>query len=238
LTAAVRRELRDREGLYLPSDHDCEELLNRARKRLREFSLETAMKLANKTRQAEQSQLQLEALKKEADRLAEQATTDALTGVGNRKFFDTRLAEEVNRSKRNHTPLSLIFFDLDRFKRLNDTHGHQAGDLVLKMTAVAIKKIMRTTDVLARYGGEELALIAPGTDPAGALATAERTRHALENLTVLYNDRVLKVTASFGVVTVVDPHNLDSEEQLVTLADECLYEAKRAGRNCIRSTIL
>lgn len=232
-TELEQQHLEERDTTYL-----AEDLLSQAKKQMVQVSLVTAKNLMEAARKVERNRQQLDDLQNERNRLAQQVTTDPLTDIGNRKYFDMRLGEEVNRCKRKRSALSLVLFDLDHFKRLNDTFGHQAGDMVLRSAAREIKKAMRTTDVVARYGGEEFAIIAPGTDRDGAIASAERMRACLENVSVLYNGRRLQVTASFGVVTVVNPDELRSPEQLVELTDACLYEAKRAGRNCVRSAVL
>lgn len=238
LLGQIRAELDAREDDFDDSDLDGDELLAQAKRQMIDVSLITARNLDNKARQAEESQQQLEALRRQHDSLAQQVTTDPLTEIGNRKFFDVRLGEEIKRCKRNRTPLSLVLFDLDHFKRLNDTFGHQAGDMVLKKATKEIGRVMRTTDVVARYGGEEFAVIAPETDQQGATATADRMRSCLENVLVHYNGRRLRVTGSFGVATVLNPDKLRSAEHLIELADGCLYQAKHAGRNCVRSTVL
>lgn len=238
LLVDVRHELDQTRELFEETDQDCDELLGQAKKLMIQVSLVTAENLTITARQAEENQQKIEDLRRETSRLAQQVTTDPLTGIGNRKFFDLRLQEETKRARRTGSQLSLILFDLDHFKRLNDTFGHQAGDMVLRSATKAVCKVLRTTDVVARYGGEEFAVIAPGTDLAGAIASAERMRQCLESVAVLYNGRKLRISASFGVAAVENPEHLRSVEQLVEVADACLYEAKHAGRNCVRSTSL
>ena len=162
-------------------------------------------------------------------RVASQATTDSLTGLANRWTFDEELALEWRRAERVGDPLALILFDLDNFKTINDTHGHQGGDEVLRVVGEVLARSVRQVDLAARYGGEEFAVIVPETDLDGAIDLAERLRKALESEEiVLQNGTRLSVTASFGAVVKGD---LPGGEKLVAAADERLYEAKRAGKN-------
>lgn len=215
-----------------------DELLAEARRQMVQVSLATATNLVMTARQAEETQIQVERLQKQRDMLAQQVTTDPLTGIGNRKLFDARVREEIKRCQRRHTPLALIMFDLDHFKRLNDTYGHQAGDEVLKAATRAIRGCLRASDIVVRYGGEEFIVIAPDTDMQGAEALAERMRVTLADSTIPYNGQQLGITASFGVGVANDLSRIDAVDPLVALTDKCLYEAKRAGRNCVRSDAL
>ena len=160
--------------------------------------------------------------------LQTQATTDGLTELKNHRAFQERLVTEFDRSKRYHTPLSLVLFDVDKFKQYNDTFGHPAGDIVLKRVAAIFQGTARNTDFLARYGGEEFVAILPETDAWGAREAAERFRVAIE--TAYWPERA--VTASFGIATVTDI--IFSCSELVSLADKALYRSKLHGRN--RST--
>jgi diguanylate cyclase (GGDEF)-like protein len=165
-------------------------------------------------------------------RIREMAITDDLTGLRNRRFVLLRLAEEVVRSHRHGHPLSCVLFDLDHFKKVNDEHGHAAGDGVLKAVAAEAQRSCRQSDVLGRYGGEEFLLVLPETEPAGALAIAERLRAALETLRVEWSGFTLAVTASFGVATLWPTGGTPIQpDVLVRRADEALYRAKAAGRN-------
>jgi diguanylate cyclase (GGDEF)-like protein len=162
-------------------------------------------------------------------RVASQATTDSLTGLANRWTFDEELALEWRRAERVGDPLALILLDIDNFKTINDTHGHQAGDEVLRKVGEVLAASVRQVDLAARYGGEEFAVIVPETDLGGAIDLAERLREALESEEIeLQNGTHLSVTASFGAAVKGD---LPAGEKLVAAADELLYEAKRAGKN-------
>jgi diguanylate cyclase (GGDEF)-like protein len=160
-----------------------------------------------------------------------QAVTDELTGLFNRRRFQEAMATEVERSKRFGQPVGLVLLDLDDFKAVNDTYGHQQGDLVLREVARVLRETSREIDEPARYGGEELAVVLPGTDLEGAYNLAERVRAGIEELALplLDGDGVLRVTASFGVATL--PGSADDMRDLVAAADEALYRAKRAGKN-------
>jgi diguanylate cyclase (GGDEF)-like protein len=160
-----------------------------------------------------------------------QAVTDELTGLFNRRRFQEAMATEVERSKRFGQPVGLVLLDLDDFKTVNDTYGHQQGDLVLREVARVLRETSREIDEPARYGGEELAVVLPGTDLEGAYNLAERVRAGIEELVLplLDGDGALRVTASFGVATL--PGSADDMRGLVAAADEALYRAKRAGKN-------
>ena len=162
-------------------------------------------------------------------RVASQATTDSLTGLANRWTFDEELALEWRRAERVGDPLALILLDIDNFKTINDTQGHQAGDEVLRKVGQVLAASVRQVDLAARYGGEEFAVIVPETDLDGTIELAERLRKALESEKIeLQNGTRLSVTASFGAAVKGD---LPSGERLVAAADERLYEAKHAGKN-------
>lgn len=175
-------------------------------------------------------------------RLADDARTDGLTGLANRRAFDDCLAQEWARASRDQLVLSLILIDLDCFKAFNDLYGHVAGDAALRAAAQAVKDaVRRPGDHVARYGGEELAAILPGADAAGAAVVAENIRASIEALGLAHaaNDwRV--VTASLGVASVIPGSNrvMQTREQLVRAADTALYRAKASGRNRIETTRL
>ena len=152
------------------------------------------------------------------------AATDGLTGIGNRRTFDNAIQRDVTKSIRNHEQLSLIIMDIDHFKNLNDTHGHQAGDAVLREVAQLLASNCREFDTVARYGGEEFCLILPSCPPVQALAIAERCRQLVEE-----SETTVPVTISAGVATY--PINATDVASLIKAADGALYESKRAGRN-------
>jgi len=157
-------------------------------------------------------------------RLSDAARTDPLTGLLNRRGFDDLLGAELARAQRYGRPLSLVFGDLDRFKEVNDSLGHTAGDTVLKLVAERLRRETRTADLVGRYGGEEFVLLLPETDEEGALILAERLRAGIVEL---FAKQPEPVTISFGVATF---EGADGED-LVRNADRALYAAKLAGRN-------
>lgn len=163
-------------------------------------------------------------------RVASQAKTDSLTGLANRWAFDEELALEWRRSERVGDPLGLVLFDIDDFKAVNDRHGHQVGDEVLRRVGRVVSESVRQVDLAARYGGEEFAVVVPETDLAGAVGLAERLRTALASQQVeLPDGSLLSVTASFGAA--VKGELAASGEQLIAAADQALYDAKRTGKN-------
>jgi diguanylate cyclase (GGDEF)-like protein len=161
--------------------------------------------------------------------VSRQAVTDELTGLANHRRFQELLALEMEQVRRYHHPLGLIMVDIDDFKAVNDTYGHQQGDIVLRRVARVLADTSREADFPARYGGEELALILPHTDMAGSFAIAERIRTAIESMRItrVDQDGVLRVTASLGVAAFTD----GTKEDLIAEADAALYEAKRRGKN-------
>lgn len=157
------------------------------------------------------------------------AYVDALTGLFNRRYFDQALAAAIAHGLRHSTPLCLIMADIDRFKRVNDTHGHLAGDLALHALAVSMTEVVRRDDILVRFGGEEFAVILPTTTIDEAVLCAERLRIAAEALSVdLEHGGSLHFTLSLGVATF---SGTETAESLIARADEALYDAKQLGRN-------
>ncbi len=159
-------------------------------------------------------------------------TVDGLTQIFNKRYFVEALDREIARASRYRRELSLVMFDLDHFKEVNDTHGHLAGDAVLKTLAHTIKTRIRTEDIFARYGGEEFAIILPEIDGHNGHQFAEKIRRIVETTDFIFEGTKIPVTISMGVAT------LDLEEPaaaaLVKRSDERLYEAKASGRNCVK----
>lgn len=162
-------------------------------------------------------------------KLIEMNMKDGLTGIYNRRYFEGRIKEEFDRNKRYGQSFSLCMFDLDHFKRVNDTCGHLYGDSVLQSVAEIITAAIRTSDILVRYGGEEFCLMLPETGLENAAATAERCRAAIQGYAFMYQNERLRITISLGVAELTD--KVVSPESLIEKADQALYEAKRAGRN-------
>ena len=171
----------------------------------------------------------------EIEEVNKRARTDALTGLPNRGAFDDSLEYLLKQADRNGRQLSLIMADVDHFKKVNDTWGHDAGDAVLKWIAKTIVATKRGVDVAARFGGEEIAVLLPETDLNGAREVAERMRKAVESLPVNVAGEEIPVTISLGVACY--PEGVLTKEALFAAADRALYDAKSAGRNCVRSAI-
>jgi len=165
--------------------------------------------------------------------LYELAMVDGLTGLFMRRYFDARIEEEIERSKRYKTPFSVVMMDVDDFKKLNDEHGHLIGDRVLRAIANVVKAQMRGVDTAARYGGEEMSLILPRTEMVAAYNVGERIRSAISEIRVTTDSdppKVLAVTASFGIASFPESKATDGED-LVRRADRALYRAKKTGKN-------
>lgn len=155
---------------------------------------------------------------------------DELTGLYNRRYLDQRLAWEMERFERYRRPFSVLMVDLDHFKRINDTWGHPAGDAVLREAAVRLRDMLRRTDVAARVGGEEFAILLSETDELGAMGTAERLRRCLARAPVVVDGVSIPVTASFGVA-FAGPGFQGDVGAILREADQRLYQAKRDGRD-------
>jgi diguanylate cyclase (GGDEF)-like protein len=163
-------------------------------------------------------------------RLRYMSQTDVLTGLDNRRHLEERLDEMFEHARRLNEPLACVMCDLDHFKSVNDTHGHQAGDLVLKQFARILKKEAREIDRVGRYGGEEFMLLLPGTVLDSAVRFAERVRKQVEARTFTVDDASIQRTASFGVAAWPHPR-IANCDALVRAADDALYVAKESGRN-------
>ena len=200
-------------------------------KKLNELNLSLESKVKERTSELVRANERLSALNKE---LEEISITDSLTQVFNRQYFMDRIKQEVKRSYRYGTHVSLLMLDIDHFKKVNDTYGHQAGDSVLAGVAGLIKDGLRDTDLFARYGGEEFCLLAMAMDQAGAELLAERLRKKVESADFVPGGNKLKVTVSIGVSAWM-PEIKENFEELVRRADSALYSAKQEGRNRICS---
>jgi len=160
--------------------------------------------------------------------------TDTLTKCYNRTYMDEQLPKELKRAVRYHHPISLVMLDIDHFKKVNDTYGHQAGDEVLKELVKSINKLIRSdVDWVARYGGEEFLVVFPETNFERAAVLVERLRRAISQKTIQIKEEEIRITASFGVSGFTSSTSLKeiSYEAMISLADKSLYQAKREGRN-------
>jgi diguanylate cyclase len=204
------QEFRTREGARVSAQLDRTQ-----RMRLRVSDLEREIHGLHKSLQEEQSLRMI----------------DALTGIPNRAAYDDRIRHEFMRWQRENTPASVLAWDIDRFKEINDAYGHSAGDKVLRVIAQHLAQHVRGTDFVARYGGEEFVMILTGTDAAQAAATADKIRCAIEGLGFHFHNKPVAVTASCGITTF---RGDDTPESIFDRADRALYRAKDGGRNCCR----
>lgn len=202
---------------YLTKPIDSAELVARINTGIRILNLEHSLKKAN-------------------EEIKLLSITDPLTGCYNRSFLNERLPQELIRAQRYSHSLSVILADIDHFKRVNDSHGHQVGDEVLKIFSKTINSQIRTNiDWLVRYGGEEFLIVLPETGCAGAFAMTERLRRAIRDKTIETSKVQLRITASFGgsCKTSQRDNRLFSMEEMINKADEQLYRSKSDGRDCV-----
>ncbi len=160
----------------------------------------------------------------------ESALRDGLTKIFNKKYFTDYLEKEFSYAARHSAPLALIFLDIDHFKKINDTWGHPAGDSVLSELSRLMSELVRSEDVLARFGGEEFTVLCRGTDLPGAHVVAERLRKTVEARAFVFNGKTIPVTISLGVAAVPDG-GIKDDPTFLAAADRAMYEAKRSGRN-------
>lgn len=225
-TAVLETELLERRRIEAQLESVQRELEERVRQR--------TQALAARNEELTQLRITLETANQRLRRLV---TIDALTGVANRRHFDRSLERELRRTRRDGQPLSLIFLDLDEFKRFNDTYGHAHGDEVLRQVAQTLNETFRRGgDFVARYGGEEFAVVLPGVDARRAALYAERLRRRIWRQAIPYAaaHSTGRVTISGGVATIA-PAMIATAEELLRAADKALYRAKCLGRNQIAS---
>ncbi|HRO61498.1 MAG TPA: GGDEF domain-containing protein, partial [Burkholderiaceae bacterium] len=196
--------------------------LHEAREKLREG--ERAMQTAN-----QRLRRQLDEIHALQTQLREQANRDPLTGLYNRRFFDTVIDRELARSAREGKPLALMLIDIDHFKQINDTHGHLAGDRVLGRLAAVLGENSRGTDVVCRFGGEEFVMLMPDMPAVGAIERAELIRRTISSPCCGLDDEAQPVTVSIGIASF--PEHGRCAQQLVRHADLALYRAKDEGRD-------
>lgn len=170
-------------------------------------------------------------LLRESSAMRYQAEHDGLTGLWNHRVIVEQLREEMNRAHRNQTPLSVVLIDVDHFKKINDSFGHPAGDLVLQELSGIFTHSLRPYDSVGRYGGEEFLLILPGCEMETAVARAEQLRESVDSARIRDGETALQVTASFGVASALPSHH--EAEAVIRAVDAALYRAKSSGRNCV-----
>lgn len=166
--------------------------------------------------------------KEKETELYEKASTDSLTGLFNRRQFETMAHKEMNKSWRYQTPCCILMLDIDHFKKINDTYGHQAGDEVLKNLSLHLKANLRDTDILARFGGEEFIILLAQTEENPGFIVAERLRDSIENMTTIFEDKEIRITISIGLAF---SKYFDSLNAIIQGADDALYQSKKSGRN-------
>ncbi|MHC4066225.1 MAG: sensor domain-containing diguanylate cyclase [Planctomycetota bacterium] len=208
-----------------------EEIRTRAMTQLAAMSMDAELGRVEATRWAETVSQELEELSDQAEALRQQANTDPLTQIGNRQAFGVGLIDAIQHARESNGSLGLILLDLDHFKQLNDTYGHQAGDEVLRTVGRCLSKISEGPNLAARYGGEEFAVIVTDATVRALRELAEDIRKCVERTRINHNGAEVQVTASLGAAHVSFAHELADAKEIVERADECLYSAKRAGRN-------
>jgi diguanylate cyclase (GGDEF)-like protein len=164
--------------------------------------------------------------------LVEMATIDEKTGLNNFRFFDSTLRQEVKRALRYRRPLSLLMIDVDDFKRINDEYGHRAGDEALLAVGGVLRAKSRDVDIVARYGGDEFAVVLPETTLVAGIEAAEKLRRAMEEVSLKHGDAPLQITISIGVASL--PVHARERDGLIEAADKALYVAKESGKNQVR----
>jgi diguanylate cyclase (GGDEF)-like protein len=231
---------------YQWSDADCDNLLSQISKRtaeiapLFEIAINTDVSYESVLRRANDSVIQLtladqQQSRLENDQLRQRASLDPLTGLANRGKFDAYLNTALAAAASANTPLALLLLDIDHFKAINDEHGHQRGDAALQLLAKMLVSFARPCDLIARYGGEEMALILPGVSRASAAALAENVRRAVMTLRPgTGTSKPMELTASMGVAAFEPGGVVKEPAHLLRAADMALYAAKNAGRNCVR----
>jgi two-component system cell cycle response regulator len=170
-----------------------------------------------------------ERARRDAQDFARAAVMDPLSGLFNRRYFHERLEEELDRSRRHNTTVALLMIDIDNFKRINDQFGHLVGDIVIKGVGEILKRSVRKFDLCTRFGGEEFAIVMPGSGPENSAPVAERIRQRIEAFRPPETELAdVRVTASLGMAV---SHRSASAEDLIARADQALYDAKHAGKN-------
>jgi diguanylate cyclase (GGDEF)-like protein len=214
------KELAENFQLNLEQGRSVADIEDEARQMLMELSLQAQMESTHVHRLNQQ--------------LEQQATTDGLTGLANRHRFDTYLEQHLRETAAQGRPLALLFLDVDKFKSINDTYGHQVGDGVLMRLAETVRSSIRSSDLAARYGGEEITIVLPGADRKQAALIAEKLCRRVASIPLKVEGVSVPVTVSIGVAANDRANRFTSAEALISAADKAVYAAKHAGRNCTR----
>lgn len=226
----VDSQLPDMASLFdvtLLDEKSREQILNEAR----DILVEQNLKLIQ---QSSQRQQEIESLQKKAQNIEQQANRDHLTGTSNRKYIEELLAAEFEIARHRQRPLSLAFIDIDNFKQVNDSYGHQVGDLILQHIADFFTTQIRQQDSLARYGGDEFLLLLHNTDENNAYSLLSRIMTSLQSSPgIEVNQQLIRVTISIGMASFSPGDKTAGPEQLVDKADKALYQSKKAGRNTL-----
>ncbi len=233
----IRNQVRHQVSKEIKSS--ISKLLPELNKMIKDEVKKTSLDIINQLKRQTGKQLEkevVEQIKESTSALVEQkeeserkAIIDSLTGCFNRRYFETKLEDELNLAKRFRTKIALIMFDIDHFKKVNDTYGHQAGDTVLQEVVVTAKSCLSSADSLCRYGGEEFAVIMPETEISEAIDIAERMRKAIEEHAFYGGETLINVTISIGISEY--PEHAIIKEAIIEKADGALYTAKNSGRN-------
>jgi len=218
-----------RAGKSIEDVQELRDLLIQEAEELKEHTQSVNQQLLDSKGQLAKTSSYMELLEEELIRTRVLSQSDALTGLANRRTFFQTLEQEISRAERHHTPLSLVMFDLDHFKQVNDNFGHQIGDKVLVKVGERASLKVRKSDCLARYGGEEFVLLLPNADLASAAKTAEKIREEIASLCFKTGKETITISASFGVTFFVSG-KMD-QDSFIGSVDKALYRAKAAGRN-------
>jgi diguanylate cyclase (GGDEF)-like protein len=206
-------------------------LLQEANKELAKLNMSNEQMILELQEAKRKTETMANNLRDANNRLKELVYRDGLTGLYNHRFFQEALSNEISRASRYHSSVSLILFDIDFFKKVNDTYGHPAGDLVLMNIAKAVNSAVRPCDIVARYGGEEFAVILPETSAAGVKVFAARLRRCVEGIATLVDGQLIYVTVSAGATTFDQNCEGVTKSMLIEAADCGLYASKQNGRN-------
>jgi diguanylate cyclase (GGDEF)-like protein len=218
---------------------DPQELMAAANAQLAQLALREHVASTQATALQERAERERRELEDRHELLQEQTLHDPLTKVYNRKFFEESLDRELQRCTRHAGLIGVVFLDIDHFKRINDLHGHPAGDAVLARVAEALRATLRNSDILARFGGEEFVVLASEPTEKGLMKLAERLRSRVEEEEILWDGERILATISVGAVLALPGRNQpDLGQQIVAAADEAMYESKRGGRNQVHVRVL